>query len=236
MLSLFQKSVIKIKANVDAFNNFINIQDIRYELDLWIIFTSTMGEGNISMELEVKKETVPKKLYAGFWPRAGAFVIDGIISTVLALIIAEAVTFIFLMIIHMKGADTYYFVMVKNYPAQIGVWVSIIVCILYFTLMDSSKKQATFGKRILKIQTVNMELERLSLLRTAIKYLIIWPIPFLIFGSQFSLPIILLMAIPIAFTVKKQGLYDMISGSLVINKNGMESTIESEPADNEGEL
>jgi uncharacterized RDD family membrane protein YckC len=195
-----------------------------------------MGEENVLMELEVKNEIVPEKLYAGFWPRAGAYIIDWIISTVLALIIAEAITFISLTILNMKGVDTHYFVMVKNYPALIGVWVTVIVYILYFSLMDSSKKQATYGKRIFKIQAVNMELGRLSLLRAVIKYLIMWPISFLILGSQFFLPIMLLMAIPIIFTTKKQGLYDMISGCLVINKNAVEGITESEPTDNEEKL
>lgn len=192
------------------------------------------------MELEVKNETVPEKLYAGFWPRTGAFIIDCIISLIIAMVIGPGITFIFLVVLNMQGADTYSFVHIKHYPMQIGIWTSIIVNTLYFSLMDSSKKQATYGKRIFKIQAVNMEFGRLSLLRVVIKYLIIWPITFLLVGILFAQGVTLLMALPIAFTAKKQGLYDMISGCLVINKNAMESIadsiIESEPADNEKKL
>ena len=83
----------------------------------------------------------------------------------------------------------------------LGEWV-------YFAYQESSEAQATFGKRALGIIVTDEAGGRISFGRATGRY----------FAKIISGVILLIGFIMIAFTSKKQGLHDMIAGTLVVTK------------------
>ncbi|WP_259082504.1 RDD family protein [Caldanaerobacter subterraneus] len=84
--------------------------------------------------------------------------------------------------------------------------LGIVISWLYFTILESSELQATIGKRIMKTKVVDMNGNRISFGKANIRY---W-------SKLISAVVLLIGYIMIAFTPKKQGLHDMIAGTLVI--------------------
>jgi uncharacterized RDD family membrane protein YckC len=83
----------------------------------------------------------------------------------------------------------------------LGEWV-------YFAYQESSEAQATIGKRALGIIVTDEAGNRISFGRATGRY----------FAKIISALIILIGFIMIAFTRKKQGLHDMVAGTLVVLK------------------
>jgi uncharacterized RDD family membrane protein YckC len=77
---------------------------------------------------------------------------------------------------------------------------------LYFALMESSSKQATVGKNILRIRVTDMSGNRISFGRASARY-------FAKYISSFTLLVGYLMA---GFTQKNQALHDIIAETLVL--------------------
>ncbi|MCW5910514.1 MAG: RDD family protein [Cyclobacteriaceae bacterium] len=155
--------------------------------------------------------------YAGFWLRLVAIIIDGII-------IGVAQSFIFVPILAALGlgfassAET----MDLSDPDQAagliasisammgGYWIlSLTIQILYSTLMESSKLQATVGKLALGLKVTDLQGNKLDFTKALIRNLckII---------SNFTFLIGYIMA---GFTEKKQALHDMIASTLVLKKS-----------------
>lgn len=80
---------------------------------------------------------------------------------------------------------------------------------LYFALMESSAKQATVGKMALGIKVTDMNGDRLTFLRATGRH----------FSKIISGMILMIGYIMAAFTEKRQALHDMIAGTLVLNKD-----------------
>jgi uncharacterized RDD family membrane protein YckC len=120
--------------------------------------------------------------YAGFWVRVGAYLIDGLIVCIPALIL--------------------FFIPILGIIADIvGVW-------LYFALQESSAHQATVGKRAMGIYVTDLYGRRISFGQATGRY----------FSKILSGLILDIGYIMVAFTEKKQGLHDMIAGTLVRRK------------------
>ncbi|MBE0616275.1 MAG: RDD family protein [Burkholderiales bacterium] len=126
--------------------------------------------------------------YAGFWARFVALLVDGAILVAIVLTIGIASTF--------AGAA----------GIAIGQIIIFLVYLLYWPVMESSSRQATFGKSLLGLQVTDLNGDRLSFLRAFLRNLakIISAIPF---------DIGFIMA---AFTGRKQALHDMITKCLVV--------------------
>jgi uncharacterized RDD family membrane protein YckC len=128
--------------------------------------------------------------YAGFWRRVAAALIDGILVGVVSWI----VTLIFSGI--SDGAEV---------TAQILV---LIAAYGYYAGMESSSYQATVGKIALGIQVTDLNGNRISFGRALGRNL----------AEILSALILGIGYIMVAFTPKKQGLHDMIAGTLVVQK------------------
>ncbi len=139
-------------------------------------------------------------IYAGFWKRFVAYIIDVIIFTA-----------IFIITIIVLGTGTANSGMnATAFLVGIGVnFLYLIVWWLYFALLESSSGQATLGKRVLGIKVTDMHGQQLSFMHAAGRQLsgIV---------TQFTFLIGYLMA---AFTGKKQALHDMIASAVVVNKH-----------------
>lgn len=141
-------------------------------------------------------------IYAGFWKRWFAYIIDGIIfnmtmTVIVILGFANTISFDETdPIALVTSLSTLYLVY------YIGYW-------LYFSLQESSTAQATIGKRLLGIKVTDMTGQQLSFMHAAGRQLsgVI---------TVFTFTIGYLVA---AFTGRKQALHDMIAGCVVVNRN-----------------
>lgn len=130
--------------------------------------------------------------YAGFWYRVAASFFDG------------ALTFFF-------GFGFGIILVIFNLPIPqiISDIVPLLIFWLYFSLMESSDKQATVGKRIFGIRVTDINGNKISFLRATGR-------TFAKFLSVITLGIGFLM---IAFTKKKQGLHDVVSETVVVKQD-----------------
>lgn len=171
--------------------------------------------------------------YAGFWKRLAAFVIDMIILS----IVGYAINGILLLAKLIEGLN-------GNEYTQL---LSTVLTIGYFTYFESSAKQATWGKQSLDIKVTNLYGEPLStneaLTRSLIRNITSFGIvvAMFVFGpmpqqssdpenpfAMFSHPtVIATQALGLAtlvmylfqpFTARKQTLYDIIAGTVVLDK------------------
>jgi uncharacterized RDD family membrane protein YckC len=145
--------------------------------------------------------------YIGFWIRFGAALIDWIILLAISLIFLAMLFALFLASIvsfNIFSLPSSLLLIVIMTALWLGVGFG------YYTIMESSSAQATFGKQLMAIKVVDEQGNRISLGRSALRN-ILRHIPVL---SWF----ILIGYLLIAFTDKKQGLHDMIAGTYVIAK------------------
>jgi uncharacterized RDD family membrane protein YckC len=83
----------------------------------------------------------------------------------------------------------------------VGIW-------LYFALQESSVHQATIGKRAMNLYVTDLYGRRLSFGQATGRH----------FSKIISGIILCIGYIMVAFTEKKQGLHDMIAGTMVLRK------------------
>ena len=150
--------------------------------------------------------------YAGFWLRFVAVLIDGIIIgavtwpvvAILGLGAASSVE-------NMESMDEAQAMSMAGSMMAMGFafqFSFFVIQTLYFTLMESSSKQATVGKMVLGLKVTDVNGNKLdfvkALIRNVCKLI-----------SGFILCIGYIMA---GFTEKKQALHDMIASTLVLKK------------------
>ncbi|MFD0049115.1 RDD family protein [Actinomycetes bacterium NPDC127524] len=148
-----------------------------------------------------------KKEYAGFWIRAAAYLIDGIIVG----IPIYAIYFVNTMVI-MGAANGFSGATLSDSDSAaiiIGMiilfLITFIAVTLYFSFMHSSKWQATLGKKLIGLKVTDLEGKRISFWRA--------------FGRFFAMylsSIFYIGYIMAAFTEKKQSLHDLIAGTVVV--------------------
>lgn len=147
--------------------------------------------------------------YAGFWLRFVAYIIDYIILNV-------ALSFVTLPMMASMGMRGW----MEHPPqtpeemmaffgtfAKIGV-IAFFVNWLYFSLLESSKWQATIGKKTLGLEVTDMAGQRISFARATGRY----------FGKIISAIIFCIGFIMAGFTERKQALHDLMAACLVIRK------------------
>jgi uncharacterized RDD family membrane protein YckC len=94
--------------------------------------------------------------------------------------------------------------------AMVGaVWLIIFaVVVLYFSLMESSKFQASIGKMAMGIKVTDMNGDRITFGKAFLRSI----------GKIVSSMIMYIGYIMAAFTERKQALHDMIASTLVVKK------------------
>jgi uncharacterized RDD family membrane protein YckC len=131
--------------------------------------------------------------YGGFWIRVLAYLIDGILLTIVYGIVAR------LLGIDIFESDW------RHYD-PLGNLLSLVIGWLYFALLESSERGATVGKMVMGLRVVTSDGQRLSFMNATGRY----------FAKILSAIILCIGFIMIAFTDKKRGLHDIIAGTLVI--------------------
>lgn len=154
---------------------------------------------------QVAATQVVYKNHAGFWKRFGAFVIDWMLLSILngICIVFFALSFGAAIFSGSIGAVPFGISMAFGFIA-----LSVALNWLYYTLLESSSKQATLGKMALGIVVTDDQGRRISLARANGRY---WSKIL----SGFFLGLGYIMA---AFTAKKQALHDLIASTLVIDE------------------
>ena len=144
-------------------------------------------------------------VYAGFWKRVAANVIDsfvvGIVGGIIGAIIGGVIGAGFGLKGGLGGGGFLVIQLITNL-------VSIAITAGYYAWFHSSTNQATLGKMAIGIKVVRTDGEAISFARGVGRY-------FAFLLSSLILAIGLLMA---AFTERKQGLHDMICDTLVVDK------------------
>ncbi|KPD21764.1 MULTISPECIES: RDD family protein [Idiomarina] len=143
--------------------------------------------------------------HGGFWLRLAAAIIDTII-TQLGLTIIGVIIGIFVGIF--MGAAGSPMGDIEMIAGGIGYAIGIIGQWLYFTIFEISGWMATPGKKILGLQVTDLNGQQIGFGRANGRY---W-------GKIVSALILMIGFIMIAFTDKKQGLHDIMAGTLVIKK------------------
>ena len=153
--------------------------------------------------------------YAGFWERVAAYLIDGVILGIPFGLVVLVLIFMFGgfgMMLHRNPVDPgaaatllapMFMVFILGMLFFVGLqW-------LYFAGMESSARQATFGKSVMSLRVTNLEGQRLSFGHATGR-----------FGGKIVSDLIPLLIgyIMAAFTEKKQALHDLIAGTLVLRK------------------
>lgn len=163
--------------------------------------------------------------YAGFWKRFAAYLLDQLIlGIVRGIIFIPFWIFALVSFFTGNGHDKfhdYVNVSFQHFENEFSIatfsalffiiiifgLINLIIEWLYYALMESSQKQATFGKIILGIKVTDLFGNRISFGKATGRY----------FGKILSGLILCIGYLMAGFTDKKQALHDMLSNCLVIN-------------------
>ena len=153
-------------------------------------------------------------VYGGFWLRFAAYLID----TMLVSIVVYGSFALLMLMTNPQG-----FIHDMTTGSQTAMdstpfWVKLVIIpiflgipLLYFTLMESSARQGTFGKMALGLIVTDLEGRRITRLhalgRTASKMI-----------SNLTCILLYLGYIMAGFTARKQALHDFIASTLVLRR------------------
>jgi uncharacterized RDD family membrane protein YckC len=154
--------------------------------------------------------------YAGFWVRFVASLIDGLILGIpFTLVVIVLMFFLggFGLMMHRNAVDPQAAAALAG-PLLLGLLLGGLFFMglewLYFAGMESSERQATFGKAAMSVRVTDLEGRRLSFGHATGRFFS------KIISGMIPLAIGYIMA---GFTAKKQALHDMIAGTLVLRKS-----------------
>jgi uncharacterized RDD family membrane protein YckC len=145
--------------------------------------------------------------YGGFWRRFGAYIIDSLIVVFLQLALSAALGILpwaWNWIVTGGGLPWYWL--------SPFVWLEWLLLLavdwLYFAGFECSSMQATPGKMALGLVVTDLTERRITFLRATARYL----------SKIVSVLTLYIGFVMIGFTAKKQGLHDMMAGTLVFHK------------------
>ncbi len=154
------------------------------------------------------QETV---IYAGFWRRCVASLIDSLVLGVLGAAAGFILAIPLVAVIAASSSSSSSSSSVESLTGCteiVGYVASLVIGWLYYALMESSAGQATLGKKALGIVVTDMDGKRISFGRASGRF----------FGKIISGLTLGLGYIMAGFTEKKQALHDMLAGCLVVCK------------------
>jgi uncharacterized RDD family membrane protein YckC len=147
--------------------------------------------------------------YAGFWLRVLSHLVDWLLLGM----VRGAITLPFIGIIGIGafGSDLEYnpaMLFMVLLAVAAAMFFAFVTGWLYYAFMESSSKQATVGKIVVRLRVTDINYSRITFARASARY----------FGRILSgllLGVGFLMA---AFTQQKQTLHDIIAGTLVLKR------------------
>ena len=148
-------------------------------------------------------------MYAGFWKRVGAFMIDWIV------LFGAEILFIFIwagfeLLLNAIGLEQNTKELVLG---VLGAPIYFLIPWLYYANFESSNFKATLGKQAVGIVVIDKNNNRISFGRASARF---W-------SKILSIIILFIGFVMAAFTKEKQALHDIISSTYVINKDSIRS-------------
>lgn len=131
-------------------------------------------------------------VYAGFWKRFIASIIDGFVLDAVGFFCSVAIAFIL--------------PLQEEWLSYFWAILSILIVWFYYALLESSVLQATLGKAAMGIMVTDLAGNRLSFGKATVRY----------FSKIISALLFLVGFFMIVFTPKKQGLHDILAGAFVV--------------------
>ncbi len=141
--------------------------------------------------------------YAGFWLRFVAAIIDTLVGTAISFVIV--MLFAILVVVGFSGGGAKGEQMLMFVPL-ISMLLCLIVSWLYFALGEASRWQATPGKKVLGLCVTDLNGAPIGFGRASGRF---W-------GKLISYVILYIGFMMAGWTEKKQGLHDIMAGTLVI--------------------
>lgn len=141
---------------------------------------------------------VTADVYASFWPRACAFLIDYLL--------------VLLVCLFLKGLLG---IKLESRTEQWLFWATVLALWLYKSVAERSARQATLGKLAFDLKVTTLEGERIGGLRAVVRN-VSQALSALIMFIGFLMP---------AFTRRRQALHDMCAGTLVTRRQYAPSVI-----------
>ncbi len=169
--------------------------------------------------------------FAGFWRRAGAWILDAVIIYVTYLLVAFFVWDDLLIRSTVMDPDSGQ-TLTSYVPSLLGLLVVGIGTLIYFALQESSSAQATLGKRAFSIKVCDYNGDKIKLITAGYRAWPLW-LP----GLINTIPILDLViglislgaCIAVAFTARKQGLHDIMARCLVVKRQAVFSDMSGRP-------
>lgn len=143
--------------------------------------------------------------YAGFWLRALAQIVDSLLFLVVSLVVFTPFAILSAGINAEDPREELIELLALTGMMGVALFIAIPGVWLYHALFESSFWQATPGKRLLGLRVVDLEGRRVGFGRASAR-----------FFAKFLSSIMYVGYIMVAFTARKQGLHDMIAGTLVV--------------------
>ena len=148
----------------------------------------------------------PGHVYAGFWRRFAAFLIDTVLLGVAVFILAFLISFFVLLGLVSSGQQP---TDQNLIGASYALYAILFVLLwLYYAGLESSPWQATIGKRLMRLVVTDLFGRRISFGRATGRY----------FSKILSLLILAAGFWMIPLTQRKQGLHDLIARTLVARR------------------
>lgn len=150
-------------------------------------------------------QTNAVEIYAGFWKRFAAWVLDFIIVTICSTFMGFMTGILFgvLGLINLESPSA-------DLQLQFLGWlVTFLFAWSYYVSMEASEHQGTLGKMAMNIKVTDENGDRITSKRATGRF----------FGKILSRLTLGLGYLMIAFTDKKQGMHDLLAKCLVVNKN-----------------
>lgn len=150
--------------------------------------------------------------YAGFWIRVGAYIIDYIVLYIVQIVLGMVFG---ISAGALSGMDPSGTEALTTGAGLIYLLLIIGISIGYYVVMESGPWQATLGKKAVGLIVVDESGERITWTRALGRYL----------AKILSTIILFIGFIMVGFTEKKQGLHDILAGTLVVKgQPGQHST------------
>lgn len=157
----------------------------------------------ISLNAPTEAGLAPDAKFAGFWIRAFAFGIDIAMSMGLAMLLAFVAGMVLAvsLFVSQPSSPESLAAATQNY----SVAVIVVISWLYFTVAESSRWQATPGKKLLGLRVVDDGGQRVGFTRANGRY---WSkaVSWIILGIGFVM---------VGLSSQKQGLHDRLAGTFV---------------------
>lgn len=149
-------------------------------------------------------------VYAGFWVRLFALMIDFMVMIFLLMFILVPLELGLLFGQILTWPISAAVLEIQTDLILFGGLKIQILGWLYFALMQSSSWEATIGKRALGLRVTTEDGKRLSFWRASGRY----------FAKYLSVAIWFLGFIIVGLTARKQGLHDFLAGTVVVYRKG----------------